>query len=138
MSQGGSATTAASVEADLGSDAAASLHRWVRSGKSFSGQERNCCFLNLNGGGQTRFADISTISGFDFPDDSRAVCLTDWDHDGDVDLWVANRNAPQLRLLRNDAGPRGAFIALVLEGTRCNRDAIGARVEVHPAASAGW
>ena len=131
MSQGDSATTAAPADADPESDAAASLHHWVRSGKSFSGHERKCCFLNLGGPGAPRFADISAISGFDYPDDGRALCLTDWDHDGDVDLWMANRNGPQLRLLRNDAPQPGHFVAIKLQGRRANRDAIGARVEVH-------
>jgi Flp pilus assembly protein TadD len=131
VSQGDSATTAAPADADPDSDAAASLHHWVRSGKSFSGHERKCCFLNLGGSGAPGFADISAISGFDYPDDGRALCLSDWDHDGDVDLWMANRNAPQLRLLRNDAPRAGHFVALRLQGTSANRDAIGARVEVY-------
>ena len=44
-----------------------------------------------------------------------------------------NRNAPQLRLLRNDAPNVGHFVVLRLQGTHANRDAIGARVEVYPA-----
>ena len=103
-------------------------------GRSFSGRERNCCFLNT-GYGQSagnRFADISALSGLDFPDDGRAVALVDWDQDGDVDLWVSNRNAPRLRLLRNELPRRNGYLALRLRGngTTTNRDAIGARVQV--------
>ena len=103
------------------------LHDMVRRGRSFSGHERNCSFLNLGDG---RFADISANSGFDFPDDGRALASCDWDGDGDLDFWVANRNAPQVRLLQNRLATTNHYVTLRLVGTNCNRDAIGARVEV--------
>jgi hypothetical protein len=60
---------------------------------------------------------------------SRGVAVADFDHDGDPDLLVNNwGEAPDL--LRNDVPPRGRWLRLKLEGTRCNRAAIGARVEV--------
>ena len=123
----------------------------LREGRSWSGRERHCAFLNLGHQAQ-RFADISAVTGLDFADDGRALAVVDWDHDGDLDLWLANRTAPRLRLMLNqsrgtrprlteqdaarkskgqDAGPetldRG-FVALRLQGKACNRDAIGARV----------
>ena len=110
------------------------LYRMISEGRSFSGNERNCCFLNPGAapaaGG--RFANISAVSGLDFPDDGRAVALVDWDHDGDLDLWISNRNAPRLRLMRNDVPRNNHFLALQLEGDgkTTNRDAVGARVEV--------
>lgn len=100
----------------------------VKQGRSFSGHERHCSFLNLGGG---KFADVSVISGFDFPDDGRGLALTDWDRDGDLDLWVSNRNGPQLRYLENRNPAIGNFVSVHLEGRSCNRDAIGARVLVH-------
>jgi len=101
----------------------------LEQGRSFSGRERNCCFLNLSGG---RFATVSAVSGLDFPDDARAVAATDWDQDGDLDLWITNRNAPRLRLLRNSSDSPHHFLALKLQGDgqATNRDAIGARVEI--------
>ena len=96
-------------------------------GISWSGHERNCCYLNTGDG---RFANISAASGLDFMDDARACALVDWDHDGDVDLWSINRTAPQVRMLRNDTPSDHHYLALRLEGRTCNRDAIGARVEV--------
>ncbi len=96
-------------------------------GLSLSGREANCCFLNT---GQTRFANISTVSGLDFIDDARGCATVDWDKDGDLDVWVSNRTAPQARYLRNDVPVKGNFLALRLVGTNSNRDAIGARVSL--------
>jgi tetratricopeptide (TPR) repeat protein/peroxiredoxin len=103
-------------------------------GRSFSGRERNCCFLNTlaDPAAKGRFANISATSGLDFPDDGRAVAVVDWDHDGDLDLWISNRNAPRIRMLRNNAKNDHHFLAvrLVGNGKTTNRDAIGARVKV--------
>ena len=109
------------------------LNRLLHEDRSFSGNERNCAFLNVQGdGGVQRFADISAASGWDFADDSRALALSDWDMDGDLDIWVTNRTAPRLRLLRNNSASKNHFLAIKLQGdgSRTNRDAIGARVEV--------
>lgn len=118
------------VNADLATDyidAQKALFRLVTEGKSWSGHERHCAFLNTGG---SRFATISATSGLNFKDDGRATAYVDWDHDGDLDLWIANRSAPQIRFLRNDTPTDGHFLAIRLEGQSCNRDAIGARVEV--------
>ncbi len=113
------------------SGAGAQLNRLVRLGRSFSARERNCCFLNL---GEGRFIDISAPSGVDFPEDGRGLAVVDWDGDGDLDLWVSNRTAPQVRFLRNDVSQPGQFLAFRLVGTQCNRDAIGARVVLRASA----
>ena len=110
------------------SEVATSFLSMVQGGRSWSGRERNCAFLNLNG---ESFANISSASGIDFPDDGRGAALCDWDLDGDLDLWTCNRTAPMLRLMRNDNRSGHHWIAVGLEGKDCNRDAIGARVEVH-------
>ena len=107
------------------------LNDLISDGGSLSGHERNCAFLNIAGG---RFATVSSVSGLDFADDARTPASVDWDRDGDLDLWVGNRTAPQLRFLRNDASSGNHFVALRLRGTMTNRDGIGARVEVWPAA----
>jgi len=98
-------------------------------GRSFSGRERNCLFLNTRA---DRFATISALSGIDFPDDARGLAVVDWDRDGDQDVWLSNRNAPRLRLMRNDATTSHRFIALRLQGNgnTTSRDSVGARVVV--------
>ena len=104
------------------------ISRLIRGNGSWSGHERNCFYLN-NGDGT--FIDASGISGLDFPQDGRSFVGFDYDLDGDVDIALKNRNAPQLRLLRNDLANGRASVRFVLEGRSSNRDAIGARVEVH-------
>lgn len=112
----------------------AAITRMLARGGSLSGREPNTCFLNLGSRGDVgpRFADISGAARFDFHDDARAMALTDWDFDGDLDLWVLNRSAPQLRFLRNSKPDSGHYVAILLDAPVGvgNRDAIGARVEV--------
>ena len=59
------------------------------------------------------------------------MAITDWDHDGDLDFWVSNRNGPQIRFLQNNYDGNQRSLTLRLEGRSVNRDAIGARVELH-------
>ena len=103
------------------------LYELVDEGQSWSGHERHCCFLNVNG---EQFADISAASKLDLPDDGRALAICDWNHDGLIDFWLTNRNGPRLRLLGNATRSDHNYLKLRLEGQSCNRDAIGARVEV--------
>ncbi|HIF33967.1 MAG TPA: tetratricopeptide repeat protein [Planctomycetaceae bacterium] len=103
----------------------------VNTGGSWSGHERNRCFLNTGG---VRFADVSATSGLDFLDDSRCVASIDWDMDGDLDLWFAARTGPRLRFVRNDTRDQDRmdkhFLAVKLIGKSSNRDAIGAQVRL--------
>ncbi len=99
----------------------------VRNGHSWSGNERNRFFLNDTKGG---FHQASRLGGFDFPDDGRGMAVVDWDQDGDLDLWFRNRTAPRLRLMRNRVADGTPSLAVRLEGTRSNRNGIGAVVEV--------
>ena len=101
----------------------------IAQGKSFSGGERNCVFLNL-GAKDPSFACASGALHLDHPDDSRAVIPADWDGDGDLDLWYSNRTAPRLRFMRNDMASGTQWLALHLDGRASNRDAIGARAEL--------
>ncbi|MDG1890984.1 MAG: tetratricopeptide repeat protein [Verrucomicrobiota bacterium] len=110
------------------------LNDQVSRGKSFSGYERNALFMNRAGRG---FSEVGNILNVDFEDDARAVATVDWDRDGDLDMWVANRSAPQVRLLRNNQSSSNASIAvrLIGNGTTSNRDAIGARLTLSRSAN---
>ncbi|MBI5364955.1 MAG: ASPIC/UnbV domain-containing protein, partial [Planctomycetes bacterium] len=101
--------------------------RLVRAGKSWSGGERDCAFLNLGDG---RFADVSSAIGFDSPGDGRALATTDWDGDGALDVWMTQRDGPRVVFYRNQRPPTQHWLALRLADAGPNRHAIGARVVV--------
>ena len=113
------------------------MQKLLRQGHSYSGRERNCCFLNTGGSAdvsRTRFATVSAGTSLDFPDDSRGQALCDWDHDGRVDFWITNRTGPRVRLMLNRYGTgenRSVALRLTGDGKSVNRDAIGARIEVY-------
>ena len=95
---------------------------------SIASRQRNVFLRNDGHGG---FDDISGALGLDLDQDGRSFARLDIDRDGDQDLVVmAARQAPQLRIFRNEVGSRNASIAVRLAGTKSNRDAIGARVIV--------
>ncbi len=111
------------------------LNQRILTGSSFSGNERNCCFLNTGQSetGKDQFADVSAASALHHLDDSRSIAVSDWDQDGDLDLWITNRTSPRIRYLRNDTPTKNSYVAFQLEGSpseKCPRDAYGARVEV--------
>ena len=106
----------------------AGLMKLVRNGDSWSGNEKNRFFLN---GRQGAFHEISHLAGLDQSEDGRGLAIVDWDQDGRLDLWYRNRSAPRLRLMVNKKESHPS-VALRLEGTNCNRDAIGAVVELLP------
>jgi len=103
------------------------LNDLISQGKSFSGYERNALFLNRAGQG---FAEAGALLRADFEDDARAVAMADWDRDGDLDVWITNRTAPQVRLLRNNypSANSSVSIRLIGNGETTNCDAIGARL----------
>lgn len=91
-----------------------------------SGHERDKFFLSR---GAKDVVDLSYLSGADGIEDARAFAKADLDRDGFEDLIVVNRNAPLLRVYRNQLGPstKRKFIGVRLEGAR-QRDAVGARL----------
>ncbi|MFN7286903.1 MAG: tetratricopeptide repeat protein, partial [Verrucomicrobiota bacterium] len=96
------------------------MNALMRAGHSMSGGERNCAYLNTgamkpSGKSMPRFVNFSAPAGLDLPDESRSVIMTDWDGDGDLDVWYSNRNAPRLRMMRNDLESGGR--ALTAEET---------------------
>jgi Tfp pilus assembly protein PilF len=95
---------------------------------SIASRQRNVFLRNDGHGG---FDEISGTVGLDLDQDGRSFAVADIDGDGDPDLVVmADRQAPQLRIFRNDFETKSASLAVRLRGTASNRDAIGARVTV--------
>ena len=88
-------------------------------------------FLFANdGAGQ--YHDVGRLLGpaFGRTDVGRGLAVADYDDDGDLDL-AFNPNNRRASLLRNDGGNgAGHWITLKLNGTRANRDALGALVSV--------
>jgi hypothetical protein len=63
--------------------------------------------------------------------DAVSVVWSDVDSDGDLDLFLADRNGyPYVHLLINRVGQDNHFVQFDLRGTTTNRDAVGARVTV--------
>ena len=103
------------------------LNELIRSDGSWSGFERSVFYANNRDG---TFSDVSGAVGLDFIEDGRAFALADFDHDGRQEVFLKNRNGPQLRLLKNVMKDLPPSIAFRLRGAKSNRDAIGAAVTV--------
>jgi tetratricopeptide (TPR) repeat protein len=101
------------------------LNELIRSDNSWSGYERNVMFANNHDG---TFTEISGAVGLDFIEDSRSFALADIDHDGRLEIILKNRNAPQLRIVRNALQDIGHSVSFRLHGTKSNRDAIGSTI----------
>jgi len=103
------------------------INELIRSDGSWSGRERNVFYLNNRDG---TYSEASGAVGMDFADDSRSFALADFDQDGRLEVVLKNRNAPQVRILRNVMKEIGNVVVLRLRGIRSNRDAIGAAVTI--------
>ncbi len=103
------------------------INELVRSDNTWHGYARNVMFANNRNG---TFAEISGAVGLDFLEDSRAFALADIDRDGRLEVILKNRNAPQVRILRNAMTEIGDSISFCLRGVKSNRDAIGTAVTV--------
>jgi tetratricopeptide (TPR) repeat protein len=114
----------ASKEYELGWNA---INELIRSDGTWSGYERNVFYANNRDG---TFSDISAVAGLDFVEDGRSFVLADFDHDGRLEIILKNRNAPQLRILKNVVHDLPPSIAFRLRGTKSNRDAIGASITI--------
>ena len=102
------------------------INQFIREDYSWNGREPNV--LHVRRG--NRYYDFSGVSGLDFADDSRAFAVTDFDNDGKPDIILKSRLGPQIRLLQNNCAGSNHSVAFRLRGTKSNRDAIGARIQV--------
>ena len=103
------------------------INELIRADGTWSGFERNVFYANNRDG---TFADLSAVVDLDFIEDGRSFALADFDHDGRLEIFLKNRNAPQVRLLKNVIENLPPSIAFRLRGQKSNRDAIGAAVTV--------
>ena len=116
-------TAAVSSEYENGWNA---LNQFVREDYSWNGREPNV--LHVQRG--DRYFDFSGVSGLDVAEDSRAFAVVDFDGDGRPDVILKSRMGPQVRVLQNTCAEFNQAILFVLKGSKSNRDAIGAKVEV--------
>jgi hypothetical protein len=93
---------------------------------SWHGWERN---RHLRNEGDGTFREIGRGAGTDLVANSRGVAVADFWNRGALDLAVAASGARHA-LLRNEVASGRHWLQVELTGTRTNRDAVGARVEV--------
>ena len=103
------------------------INELIRSDGTWSGFERNVFYANNRDG---TFSDVSGAVGLDYLEDGRAFALADFDHDGRLEVFLKNRNGPQVRVLKNVIEELPPSIAFRLRGSKSNRDAIGASVTI--------
>jgi tetratricopeptide (TPR) repeat protein len=103
------------------------INELIRADGTWSGFERNVFYANNRDG---TFSDVSGAVGLDFIEDGRAFALADFDQDGRQEIFLKNRNAPQLRVLRNRVENLPPSITFRLRGIKSNRDAVGAAITV--------
>jgi tetratricopeptide (TPR) repeat protein len=103
------------------------VNELIRADYTWSGYERNVFYANNRDG---TFSDVSGAVDLDFLEDGRSFALADFDHDGRQEVFLKNRNAPQLRLVKNVSEDLPPSIAFRLRGIKSNPDAIGAAITV--------
>jgi hypothetical protein len=89
-------------------------------------RQRNLLYHNAGDG---TFEDVSSIAGpgLKLLRSGRGAAFADFNNDGDLDIVINNQNDSPT-LLRNDGGNQNHWITIRTEGTKSNRDGIGARI----------
>jgi hypothetical protein len=98
--------------------------RIVAGGHNLSSYERNRFFINSGG---ARFLEASYLSGADSDGDGRAAVAADLFNRGRMDLLVRQAGGGAFLLLENQMDC-GRSLKITLEGSKSNRQGIGARV----------
>jgi hypothetical protein len=103
------------------------IRNWPNIGNmTWSGYQKKKMFRNV--GGQD-FVEISADAGVDNNLDGRGIAMADFDNDGRLDLFQTNADQKAL-LYHGVTEGSGNWIQFVLTGTKSNRDAIGARIQI--------
>ncbi len=95
-------------------------------GRSLSGYQQKHVWLNDGAG---KFVDVAQAIGVTDTYDGRAVAMADLWNRGVLDIVVANQRGPLL-LYKNTVAPGNHWIEFDLRGSKSNRSAIGAEVEL--------
>ena len=87
--------------------------------------------LLLSNSGEGKYRDMKAAAGVTFQQKfvARGLATADIDNDGRIDAILTRLNDSPI-LLRNTWQPSGSWIGFELQGTRSNRDAIGAKITV--------
>ena len=97
-------------------------------GESVEYEEPALLFWN-KGGKRFRLATRDAGPYFDKPHVGRGASFGDIDNDGDIDVLINHKDGPA-GLLRNDTPSKNHWVRLKLQGTKSNRDGVGAAVEL--------
>ncbi len=98
--------------------------------------QNNTIFRNLGNG---RWSALTQEAGFDAlpPKRHRGSAVGDFNHDGKLDLVVTALSAPA-EIWLNESSDHNHWIELALEGTRSNRDGIGAKIKIIASGRTQW
>jgi hypothetical protein len=98
-------------------------------GAAWPFQQTNQLFHNE--GANRRFTETTSAGGpaLSAPGVGRGVAFGDLDNDGRVDIVITNNNGP-LRLLLNQSDRQYHWLEVRLEGVKCNRMGLGAKVAI--------
>jgi hypothetical protein len=89
----------------------------------------------LESGGDDRgFFEVEDAAGdaLRLPNVGRGLAVADYDRDGAPDILIT-RNGGLALLLKNNGGLHNRWLAVQLQGTRSNRDAVGAKIIIRVA-----
>ncbi|MGC2163669.1 MAG: CRTAC1 family protein [Silvibacterium sp.] len=95
--------------------------------RSLSGYQQKRVWVNDGAG---KFEDVAHAVGVTDTHDGRSVAVADLWNNGALDVVVANQSGPLL-IYKNTVNSADKWIEFQLEGTKSNRDAIGAQVTLY-------
>jgi len=98
----------------------------VMGDSTFAGYEPKRVFHNE---GNETFREVAAELGLNDTRDGRGLAMFDYDNNGTLDVYMSCQGQDGV-LWRNDIGKKNNWLEVDLQGTHCNRDAIGARITV--------